>query len=109
MASLCLVAHESSRSWVPKAIFAEAYRILKPEGSFAILDLDKDNMEMLLENPYAAAISKQTEPYMEEFLNLRPHAHADLAETGFEVSAVGQASRSHRVYVARKPLDAIEA
>jgi hypothetical protein len=62
-----------------------------------------DNLENLLENPFVAAIYKQTEPYMEEFLTLKPHS--DLAEAGFVVSEVGQASRSHRVYVATKPME----
>merc|ERR1719498_798369 len=99
LASLCLVAHESPR-WVSKAIFNEAYRILKPGGSFTMLDLDKDNLENLLENPFVAAIYKQTEPYMAEFLSLSPKE--DLEESGFEVTSIGQASRSHRVYVATK-------
>lgn len=103
LASLCLVAHESPR-WVTKAIFDEAYRVLKPGGSFTLLDLDKDNLENLLSNPFVAAIYKQTEPYMGEFLSLKPKE--DLEESGFEVTTVGQASRSHRVYVARKPLTA---
>ena len=103
LASLCLVAHESPR-WVSKAIFTEAYRVLKPGGSFTLLDLDKDNLENLLANPFVAAIYKQTEPYMGEFLSLQPKE--DLQECGFEVTAIGQASRSHRVYVAKKPLDA---
>lgn len=102
LASLCLVAHESPR-WVTKSIFDEAYRILKPGGSFTMLDLDKDNLENLLENPFVAAIYKQTEPYMEEFLSLKPES--DLKEAGFEVTAIGQASRSHRVYIAKKPLE----
>ena len=59
-------------------------------------------MENLLANPFVAAIYKQTEPYMGEFLSLQPKE--DLQECGFEVTAIGQASRSHRVYVARKPL-----
>merc|ERR1711988_1948932 len=101
LASLCLVAHESPR-WVSKAIFTEAYRVLKPGGSFTLLDLDKDNLENLLANPFVAAIYKQTEPYMGEFLSLQPKE--DLQECGFEVTTIGQASRSHRVYVARKPL-----
>jgi ubiquinone/menaquinone biosynthesis C-methylase UbiE len=103
LASLCLVAHESPR-WVSKAIFDEAYRILKPGGSFTMLDLDKENLEVLLENPFVAAIYKRTEPYMQEFLNLDPMK--DLAEAGFVVTSVGQASRSHRVYVAQKPENA---
>merc|ERR1719460_2520481 len=85
LASLCLVAHESPR-WVSKAIFDEAYRILKPGGSFTMLDLDKDNLENLLENPFVAAIYKRTEPYMSEFLALDPKM--DLAEAGFKVTAV---------------------
>lgn len=100
LVSLCLVAHESPR-WVSKAIFAEAFRILKPGGSFTMLDLDKENLEVLLENPFVAAIYKRTEPYMPEFLTLEPKT--DLAEAGFTVTSVGQASKSHRVYVARKP------
>jgi ubiquinone/menaquinone biosynthesis C-methylase UbiE len=97
---LCLVAHESPK-WVSESIFAEAFRILKPGGSFTLLDLDKENLENLLENPFVAAIYKQTEPYMAEFLALSPKE--DLEKLGFEVTAVGQASRSHRVYVAKKP------
>jgi len=100
LVSLCLVAHESPE-WVSKSIFKEAYRILKPGGSFTMLDLDKENLENLLINPFVAAIYKRTEPYMGEFLKLDPKR--DLEEIGFEVTAVGQASRSHRVYVAKKP------
>lgn len=66
-----------------------------------MLDLDKENLENLLENPFVAAIYKQTEPYMGEFLQLSPRE--DLEKIGFEVTAVENASRSHRVFVARKP------
>jgi len=100
LVSLCLVAHESPK-WVSESIFAEAFRILKPGGSFTLLDLDKENLENLLENPFVAAIYKQTEPYMAEFLKLSPKE--DLEKIGFEVTAVENASRSHRVFVARKP------
>jgi ubiquinone/menaquinone biosynthesis C-methylase UbiE len=100
MASLCLVAHESPR-WVSMEIFAEAYRILRPGGIFTMLDLDKNNLENLLENPFVAAIYKRTEPYMPEFLSLEPSR--DLQSVGFEIVEVDNASRSHRVFVARKP------
>lgn len=69
--SLCLVAHESPKE-VTENFFAEAYRLLKPGGIFTMLDLDKDNLEILLENPFVAAIYKRTEPYMAEFLKLDP-------------------------------------
>lgn len=71
LVSLCLVAHESPK-WVSDSLFQEAYRILKPGGIFTMLDLDKNNLENLLENPFVAAIYKRTEPYMSEFLKLNP-------------------------------------
>jgi ubiquinone/menaquinone biosynthesis C-methylase UbiE len=86
---------------VSENIFKEAYRILKPGGSFTMLDLDKENLEVLLSNPFVAAIYKQTEPYMSEFLQLNPRE--DLIKAGFEITEVDNASRSHRVFVARKP------
>jgi ubiquinone/menaquinone biosynthesis C-methylase UbiE len=100
LVSLCLVAHESPK-WVSEAIMTEAFRILKPGGSFTMLDLDKENLENLLVNPFVAAIYKQTEPYMGEFLKLNPRE--SLEKIGFVVTEVDQASRSHRVYVAQKP------
>lgn len=100
LVTLCLVAHESP-AWVSKNIFMEAFRILKPGGSFTLLDLDKENLENLLTNPFVAAIYKQTEPYMKEFLSLNPRE--DLEKIGFKVTAVDNASRSHKVFVAQKP------
>ena len=100
LVSLCLVAHESPR-WVSLDIFREAFRILRPGGSFTLLDLDKENLENLLVNPFVAAIYKQTEPYMGEFLQLSPKE--DLESVGFRVTAVENASKSHRVFVAQKP------
>ena len=79
------MAHESPK-WVSKSIFAEAYRILRPGGYFTMLDLDKENLENLLENPFVAAIYKRTEPYMSEFLKLNPKT--DLAEAGFTLVEV---------------------
>ena len=98
--SLCLVSHESPK-WVSMSIFKEAFRILKPGGSFTLLDLDKENLENLLVNPFVAAIYKQTEPYMSEFLQLSPKE--DLQSIGFTITTVENASKSHRVFVAQKP------
>jgi ubiquinone/menaquinone biosynthesis C-methylase UbiE len=103
LVSLCLVAHESPE-WVSKNIFKEAYRILRPGGSFTMLDLDKENLENLLTNPFVAAVYKRTEPYMADFLALDPRSA--LEEIGFQITEVDQASRSHRVYVAQKPMNA---
>jgi ubiquinone/menaquinone biosynthesis C-methylase UbiE len=45
LVSLCLVAHESPK-WVSESIFREAFRILKPGGTFTMLDLDKNSLEV---------------------------------------------------------------
>ena len=103
LVSLCLVAHESPK-WVSESIFREAFRILKPGGSFTMLDLDKENLENLLVNPFVAAVYKRTEPYMPEYLSLSPKQA--LEEAGFVVTAIDNASRSHKVYVAKKPVSA---
>lgn len=58
LATICLVNHESPE-WVSKAMFKEAFRVLRPGGVFTILDLDKNNLAILLENPFVAAVYKQ--------------------------------------------------
>jgi ubiquinone/menaquinone biosynthesis C-methylase UbiE len=100
LVSLCLVAHESPK-WVSEAIIAEAHRCLRPGGCLTILDLDKNNLENLLENPFVAAVYKRTEPYMGEYISL--DTEKALQRVGFEVKAVENASRSHKVFVAVKP------
>lgn len=99
LATLCLVNHESPE-WVSKAMFSEAFRLLRPGGVFTILDLDKNNLAILLENPFVAAVYKQTEPYMPEYMNL--NMNSALEEVGFELLEVRNTSPSHIAIVARK-------
>jgi len=97
--TLCLVNHESPIE-VSKALFREAARTLKPGGIFTILDLDRDNLEVLLTNPFVAAVYKQTEPYMPEYLAL--DIPAALEEAGLQLTQVVQASKSHKAFVCTK-------
>ena len=66
-----------------------------------VLDLDKNNLESLLTNPFVAAVYRRTEPYMGDFVALS--IANELKDAGFETATQGQASRSHKVFVARKP------
>ncbi|CAM9897005.1 unnamed protein product [Ascophyllum nodosum] len=99
LATICLVNHESPE-WVSRAMFREAYRVLRPGGVFTILDLDKNNLAILLENPFVAAVYKQTEPYMPEYMKL--DLNGALEDEGFELLEVRNTSPSHVAIVARK-------
>lgn len=99
LATICLVNHESPE-WVSRSMFREAHRVLRPGGVFTILDLDKNNLAILLENPFVAAVYKQTEPYMPEYMNL--DINAALEDEGFELLEVRNTSPSHVAVVARK-------
>ncbi|CAM9433445.1 unnamed protein product [Chrysoparadoxa australica] len=99
LATICLVNHESPEQ-VSINMFNEAHRVLRKGGVFTILDLDKNNLEILLENPFVAAVYKQTEPYMAEYLKL--DIAGELERSGFEVLEVRNSSPSHVAVVARK-------
>jgi ubiquinone/menaquinone biosynthesis C-methylase UbiE len=101
LATLCLVCHESPKA-VSESIFAEAFRILRPGGTFSVLDLDKENLEILLTNPFVAAIYAQTEPYMGEYLAL--NIKDSLVDAGFEMVEIRQSTPSHKAFIARKPV-----
>ena len=94
------VNHESPLS-VSKAMFVEAYRLLRPGGHLTILDLDKHNLENLLSSAFVAAIYKQTEPYMGDYLKL--DIAASLRDAGFTLLEVKNSSRSHVALIAVKP------
>jgi hypothetical protein len=81
--------------------YVSVYRVRRTHHSYSSMFINFS--QNLLENPFVAAIYKRTEPYMGEFLKLEPKR--DLEAAGFEVVETDSASRSHRVFVARKPTE----
>ena len=103
LVSMCLVAHELPQD-ATRAIFAEAYRLLRPGGALEVMEMDPRSpiLERVRSNPFAFTAFASTEPYLKEYLSF-PMEEA-LEQAGFEPAAQAACSPRHRAVVAHKPL-----
>ena len=99
LVSSCLVFHELPAS-AAKEIIAEAYRLVRPGGYFAIMDMNPQSEVYKKMPPYVLTLLKSTEPYLDQYFAL------DLKETfqsvGFEKPEIVQSTPRHRAIVGRK-------
>jgi len=102
LVTLCLVAHELPAD-VTRAIFREAYRLLRPGGALAVMEMDPrtEAFKRILRNPAAYCAFKATEPWLLEYIGLDMQAAVTAA--GFAAPYLGANSPRHKTVVAIKP------
>ena len=100
LVSACLVFHELPQS-AAEDIIAEAYRLVRPGGYFAIMDMNPQSEIYQKMPPYILTLLKSTEPYLDQYFAL------DLKETfqsvGFEAPNIVKSTPRHRAIIGRRP------
>jgi ubiquinone/menaquinone biosynthesis C-methylase UbiE len=97
LVSICLMCHELPQN-ATKAIFQEAKRLLKPEGHFAIMDMNPKSEVFATLPPYVFTLLKTTEPHLDEYFTL--DFEAALMEAGFNKPFTAKNSPRHRTFIA---------
>ena len=97
--TLQFVIHELPRH-ITKAIFTEAYRLLRPSGSIAIVDNNPQSAVIQNLPPVLFTLMKSTEPWSDDYYTF--NVEAALAEKGFEQVVTVESDPRHRTIVGRK-------
>ncbi len=99
LVSACLLFHELPTS-AARDVIAEAYRLVRPGGHFAIMDMNPQSEIYSKMPPYILTLLKSTEPYLDQYFAL------DIKEAfksvGFEEPEIVESTPRHRVIVGRK-------
>ncbi len=99
LVSSCLMFHELPAS-AAEDIIAEAYRLVRPGGYFAIMDMNPQSEIYAQMPPYILTLLKSTEPYLDQYFAL------DIKETfqsvGFEAPEIVESTPRHRAVIGKK-------
>lgn len=98
LVSAHLVFHELPQS-AARAILQEARRLLRPGGTFAIMDMNPHSEIYAKLPPYILTLLKSTEPYLDEYFAL--DLSKAFAEAGFTEPTITRNSPRHRTVVAK--------
>ena len=98
LVSIFLVCHELPQ-FATKQIFAEARRLLRPNGHLAIMDMNPKAEAFKMMPPYVFTLLKSTEPYLDDYFSL--DIEQTLVEAGFAAPHVASNSPRHRTIVAK--------
>ena len=82
-----------------QSIFAEARRLLRSHGYFAIMDMNPRSEAYKKMPPYILTLLKSTEPYLDQYFTL--DVEKELVAAGFETPTITSISPRHRAIVAK--------
>ncbi len=98
LVSAFLIFHELPQK-AAKEILAEARRLLRPGGYFAMMDMNPRSQAYRKMPPYVFTLLKSTEPYLDEYFTL--DVESALVEAGFHKPTITIISPRHRAIVAQ--------
>lgn len=98
LVSACLLFHELPQT-AAIAIFAEARRLLRPGGHFALMDMNPQSEVYAKLPPYILTLLKSTEPYLDQYFAL--DVSQALQDAGFESPTIVACTPRHRAIIAK--------
>ncbi|WP_017306242.1 class I SAM-dependent methyltransferase [Spirulina subsalsa] len=99
LVSSCLMFHELPQA-AARAILAEAQRLLRPGGYFALMDMNPRSSVYATMPPYILTLLKSTEPYLDQYFSL--DLEQALSEAGFEQPTITPCTPRHRAVIAKR-------
>ncbi|MEL6160724.1 MAG: class I SAM-dependent methyltransferase [Cyanobacteria bacterium J06623_5] len=99
LASVCLVFHELPAA-AAREVIAEAYRILRPGGHFAVMDMNPASAAYRAMPPYVLTLLKSTEPYLDQYFSL--DMTESFEQAGFKTPTITVNSPRHRTVLGQK-------
>ena len=98
LVSICLVCHELPQ-FATRKIFREARRLLRSNGSIAIMDMNPKSEVYATMAPHIFTLLKSTEPYLDEYFTL--DIEKELINAGFSAPKIVCNTHRHRTIIAR--------
>ncbi|MGD1712622.1 class I SAM-dependent methyltransferase [Dapis sp. BLCC M172] len=98
LVSICLVCHELPQ-FATRKIFREVRRLLRSNGSIAIMDMNPKSEVYATMAPHIFTLLKSTEPYLDEYFSL--DIEKELVNAGFLAPKIVCNTHRHRTIIAR--------
>ena len=96
--SCFLIFHELPQD-AARQILREIHRILRPNGYFALMDMNPHSDIYAKMPPYILTLLKSTEPYLDQYFGL--DITSEIIAAGFETPSITANTPRHRTVVAR--------
>jgi len=98
LVSICLVCHELPQ-FATRKIFREVRRLLRSNGSIAIMDMNPKSEVYATMAPHIFTLLKSTEPYLDEYFSL--DIEKELVNAGFSAPKIICNTHRHRTIITR--------